>query len=187
MARSGDELDNPVTGLRTVFRATSEETEGELLQVEWIGDAFWTTGPDHVHRLQEERFEVLSGTLGLRVDSVERELTAGETIVAPAGAPHAAWNAGDDEVHALVDFRPALRTEFAFETLTALARQGKTNRAGPPRDPLLAALVLRHFEDEIYFVRPPLTVQKAVLGPLAALARVLGYRAEQRYLYRAAA
>ena len=72
MARSGDQLDNPVTGLRTVFRATSEETGGELLQVEWIGDAFWTTGPDHVHRLQEERFEVLSGTLGLSVDGVER-------------------------------------------------------------------------------------------------------------------
>ena len=165
-ARSGDQLDNPVTGLRTVFRATSEETAGELLQVEWIGDAFWTTGPDHVHRLQEERFEVLSGKLGLRVDGV-------------------GWNAGDEEVHVLVDFRPALRTAIAFESLAALAREGKTNRAGAPRNPLLAALVLRHFEDEIYFVRPPLALQRVVLGPLAALARVLGYRAEHTYDYSA--
>ncbi len=87
----------------------------------------------------------------------------------------------------LVDFRPALRTAVAFETLTALARRGQTNKAGAPRNPLLAALVLRHFEDEIYFVRPPLAVQRALLGPLAALARVLGYQAEHRYLYSGAA
>ena len=94
-----------------------------------------------------------------------------------------AWNAGDEEVHVLVDFRPALRTAIAFESLAALAREGKTNRAGAPRNPLLAALILRHFEDEIYFVRPPLALQRVVLGPLAALARVLGYRAEHPYVY----
>ena len=52
MAKSGDELVNPVTGLRTVFRKTAQETSGELLQVDWIGEPGWTTGPDHVHPLQ---------------------------------------------------------------------------------------------------------------------------------------
>jgi len=131
MAKAGDELLNPVTGLRTVFRKTAEETSGELLQVDWIGEPKWTTGPDHVHPRQEERFEVLSGKLGLRVGGVERVHRAGDVIVALADAPHAAWNAGDDEVHVLVDFRPALRTETAFEALAGLARDGKTNRARP--------------------------------------------------------
>ena len=67
MAKSGDELVNPVTGLRTVFRKTAQETSGELLQVDWIGEPGWTTGPDHVHPRQEERFEVLFGKLGLAV------------------------------------------------------------------------------------------------------------------------
>nr|MBA2513885.1 hypothetical protein [Solirubrobacterales bacterium] len=58
MATTGDELVNPATGLRTVFRETAEDSDGELLQVEWIGDRGWTTGPDHVHPMQEERFEV---------------------------------------------------------------------------------------------------------------------------------
>jgi hypothetical protein len=130
-----------------------------LLQVDWIGDPGWTTGPDHVHPLQEERFEVLSGKLGLRVEGVECVLDEGEAVTAPAGSAHAAWNAGDDgEVHALIDFRPALRTESAFETLAGLARDGKTNEARVSKDPLRLALVLRHFEDEIYFVRPPLIV-----------------------------
>src|SRR5215203_5099116 len=183
MARAGDELVNQVTGLRTVFRKTARQTSGELLQVDWIGEPGWTTGPDHVHPRQEERFEVLSGKLSLRVGGVERVHGAGEVIVAPAGAPHAAWNAGDDEVHVLVDFRPALRTETAFETLAGLARDGKTNRAGAPKNPLRLALILREFEHEIYFVRPPLAVQRVILGALAFIGRLLGYRAEYLYPY----
>lgn len=184
MAKSGDELVNPVTGLRTVFRKTAQETSGELLQVDWIGEPGWTTGPDHVHPRQEERFEVLSGKLGLRVGGVERVHGAGDVIVAPAGSPHAAWNVGhDDEVHVLVDFRPALRTETAFEALAGLARDGKTNRAGAPKNPLRLALILREFEEEIYFVRPPLAVQRVILGALARVARLLGYRAEYPYPY----
>jgi quercetin dioxygenase-like cupin family protein len=186
MAAPGDELVNPATGLRTVFRRTAGDTGGELLQVEWIGESRWTTGPDHVHRSQDERFEVLAGRLGLRVDGDEHVLTTGDVLSAPAGAPHAAWNAGDEEVRVLVDFRPALRTEIAFETLAALAQEGRTTRAGAPRNPLLAALILRHFEAEIYFVRPPLAVQRALLGPLAALARALGMRAERPYPYPSA-
>ena len=183
MVKAGDELVNPVTGLRTVFRKTAQDTEGELLQVNWIGESSWTTGPDHVHPRQEERFEVLSGKLGLRVGGVERVHGSGDVIVAPAGAPHAAWNAGDDEVHVLVDFEPALRTERAFETLAGLARDGKTNRAGVPKNPLRVALILREYEDEIFFVRPPLLVQKVIFGALAGVARLLGYRAEYPYPY----
>jgi quercetin dioxygenase-like cupin family protein len=183
MAKAGDELVNPVTGLRTVFRKTAQDTGGKLLQVDWIGEPGWTTGPDHVHPRQEERFEVLSGKLGLRVGDVERVHSAGEVIMVPEGAPHAAWNAGDDEVHVLVDFRPALKTERAFETLAGLARDGKTNRTGVPKNPLRLALILREFEEEIYFVRPPLAVQRVILGALAFIGRLLGYRAEYSYPY----
>lgn len=181
MARAGDELLNPATGLRTVFRETAQSTGGDLLQVDWIGRPGWTTGPDHVHPYQEERFEVLSGKLGLRVGGVERVHGPGEVFVVSAGSAHAAWNAGDVDVHVLVDFRPALRTEIAFETLAGLARAGKTLGSGVPRNPLTLALVLREFEDEIRFVRPPLAVQKVLLAPLATIARVLGYRAEYPY------
>jgi quercetin dioxygenase-like cupin family protein len=183
MAKAGEELLNPVTGLRTVFRKTAEETGGELLQDDWIGEPGWTTGPDHVHPRQEERFEVLSGRLGLRADGIERVHGVGDVVVVSAGSPHTAWNAGDDEVHVLVDFRPALRTETAFETLAGLARDGKTNEVGAPRNPLRLALVLRHFEDEVYFVRPPLAVQRVIFGVLARVARLLGYRAEYPYPY----
>lgn len=170
-----------MTGLRTVFRQTAAETGGELLQVEWIGEPGWTTGRDHVHPHQDERFEVLSGELTLRLDGVERVHRKGEAIVAPAGAAHAAANVGDEPVRVLVDFRPALRTETAFETLAGLARDGKTNRLGAPENPLRLGVVLNHFRDEIYFTSPPLPVQRVVLGALAAVGRLLGYRPEYPY------
>ena len=145
MAREGDELVNPVTGLRTIFRKTARETSGELLQVDWIGDPGWTTGPDHVHPRQEERFEVISGELGLRVEGVERFHGAGEVIVAPAGSAHAAWNASsDDDAHVLVDFRPALRTEIATRAAEGLlwACAEVPAEGGQLRDALLRLLAL---------------------------------------------
>jgi hypothetical protein len=45
MAKAGNELINPVTGLRTVFRKTARDTDGELLQMEWIGKPGWSAGP----------------------------------------------------------------------------------------------------------------------------------------------
>jgi hypothetical protein len=64
-----------------------------------------------------------------------------------------------------------------------LARDGKTNRAGAPRNPLLLALVLRHFEDEICIVWPPRFVQRIVFGVLASIEQLLGYRAVYPYPY----
>jgi hypothetical protein len=45
------------------------------------------------------------------------------------------------------------------------------------------ALVLREYEDEIYFVRPPLFVQKVIFGVLAKVARLLGYQTVYPYPY----
>jgi quercetin dioxygenase-like cupin family protein len=183
MARAGDEMVDPNTGERMTFRKTAKETHGELLQTDWIGKAGWTTGPLHVHPYQEERFEVISGTLGSHVAGVERIHEAGEVVLAPAGSVHRVWNAGgeEEEVHTLVEFRPALRTEDLFETLFGLARDGKTNKAGVPKNPLRLALIAHDYEDEIYLAQPPLFVQRVIFGVLAKVGRLFGYRADYPY------
>ena len=184
MARAGDELVNPVTGLRTVFRKTARETGGELLQVDWIGEPDGPRAPTtsiharrsirgHLrqagtaggrHRAHPWRRGGDRGRGGLRARSLEREQRRRSTRPGR--------------------FQAGLRTEIAFETLAGLARDGKTNKAGAPRNPLLLALVLHHFEEEIYFVRPPLAVQRMIFGALAKVARLLGYRAEYPYARR---
>src|SRR5215204_7230957 len=131
---------------------------------------------EHVHRFQEERTEVLSGTLGMRVGGQELLLTAGQKAVGPPGVPHAWWNpSGEEEVRFVSSIRPGLEVETFFETLLGLARDGKS--IGPvPRNPLQLAVLA----DEIasWMVLRP--VVKMFLAPVAALAfvgRLLGYRA----------
>jgi quercetin dioxygenase-like cupin family protein len=183
MARAGDEIVDPNTGERLIFRKTAKETDGELLQFDWIGKAGWKAGPLHVHPYQEERFEVISGTLGSHVAGVERIHEAGEVVVAPAGSVHTVWNAGgeEEEVHSLVEFRPALRTETVLETLTGLARDSKTNKAGVPKNPLRLALIAHDYEDELYLTQPPLLVQRVIFGVMAKVGRLFRYRAEYPY------
>jgi quercetin dioxygenase-like cupin family protein len=175
VARSGDVLQHPVTGERVVWRKVSEDTDGALLQA----DLFFAPGggvaAEHIHPSQEERFQVLAGTLQLRNNGQEQTLRAGQVAVVPPGQPHALWNAGEEEVHVLADVRPALRTEVFFETFFGLATDGKTNRKGLP-NPLQLAVLLREYQDVLRLARPSVAIQRAVLGPLAMVGRLLGYR-----------
>jgi hypothetical protein len=59
--RSGDRLENPVTGEVLVFRRISEETNGEAVLVETIVRPDGFVAAAHVHPQQTERFEVLEG------------------------------------------------------------------------------------------------------------------------------
>jgi len=187
VAKAGDEIVNPVTGHRIIFRKTTQDTNGELLQMDWIGKPGWKAGPVHVHPYQEETFEVLSGTFGSYVAGVERTHKLGDEVaVVPAGAKHTVWNEGDEEVHALVEFRPAsvrVRTETVLETICGLAQDGKVSKAGIPSNPFRLALIAHDYEDHIYLAQPPLAVQRILFGVLASIGRLLGFRAEYPYPY----
>jgi quercetin dioxygenase-like cupin family protein len=175
VARAGEYIDNPVTGERVRFRATAAETEGTLLSMEYFAPAHHVIAPPHVHPRQEERTEVLAGTLSGRVGGRKRTVKAGEFVTVPAGTMHGFRNVAAVELHAVVEFRPALRTETVFETFVALARAGRTNARGMPS--LLHTVVLTHeYLDEVGLPLLPLSLQRALLGPLAAIGRRRGYQ-----------
>jgi quercetin dioxygenase-like cupin family protein len=173
VAHQGEVLKNPVTGQSLVFRRTTAETAGDLLEVE----SSWAPGGDepvaHYHPRQEERFEVLAGKLGVRVGDERRELEAGDTLVLPAGTVHAMWNAGQEEARAVWQTRPALKTEAFFETAWGLARDGQVNERGMP-GLLQSAVLMNEYADEFRLAKPPYGVQRALFGVLAPLGRALG-------------
>jgi len=177
MARAGDTLEHPVTGERIVFLKTARDTDGELLQLDFFMKPGGFVAAAHVHPHQEERFEVLSGSMRSRVCGQERSVGAGERIVVPGGAPHVWWNPGEEEGHVLVEFRPALRTETFFETFFGLAKDGKVNPKSGLANPLQMAVIARHYEDEVYLARVPLFVQRVLVGLLASIGELLGYKA----------
>src|SRR5829696_8636391 len=177
MAKAGDTLEHLVTGERIVFLKTARDTNNELLQLDFFMKGGGFVAAEHVHPYQEERFKVLAGTLRFRVRGQERDVGAVETIVVPAGTPHVWWNAGEEEAHLILKFRPALRTETLFETVFGLAQDGKVNSKNGLPNPLQLAVIVREYENEIYLARPPLFVQRVLFGLLAPIGKLLGYKA----------
>jgi hypothetical protein len=59
------------------------------------------------------------------VDGVERVHEVREVAVVPAGFVHTAWNAGDGQVHALVEFEPALCSEIPWRSWPASRATGR--------------------------------------------------------------
>ena len=110
MARAGDVIEH-LTGEHFTFRKTAEDTGGELLRIEALVEPRGFAAAEHVHPRQEERFEILSGTIRYRVEGVERLAGAGEELVIPRGVNHVWENAGEDDVHMIIEFRPALGSE----------------------------------------------------------------------------
>jgi quercetin dioxygenase-like cupin family protein len=152
-----------------VFRRTAGDTNGELLEFDWRFPAGGSV-PAHVHRDQEERFEVLSGRAWFRVAG--RRLTAdvGGEVAVPPGKVHRWGNAAADELWARIQFRPALRTEQLFDTLFAFTANRPVDRNRGP-NVLQLALLLDEFRDEMQMPWMPAPMQRALIAPLAALAR----------------
>jgi quercetin dioxygenase-like cupin family protein len=176
MIHAGDTIHNPVTGERIVFRQTSQETNGEAVVIETFVQPNGFVAAAHVHPGQEERFEILRGSVGFKVGGKKLVAGPGQRLTVPAGTPHKFWNAGDDEAHFVCEVRPALQFEALLETMFALAADGKTNRKGMPNPLRLAVIANAHF-DTVRLPFPPALVQRIGLALGAPVGRVLGYEA----------
>jgi mannose-6-phosphate isomerase-like protein (cupin superfamily) len=178
MAYAGQILENPLSGERIVFRKTAADTGGELLAFELFLAPDGHVPGAHVHPQQEERFEVVEGTMTFRRGLQTVFTRAGDTVVVPPGVVHRFENAGEMPVHVLVEVRPALRMEQLFETAAALAREGRTNRKGLPK-PLELALFVREFEQEVRAPFLPAGIVRAFMAPLVWLVARQGL--DERY------
>ncbi|MDX6511331.1 MAG: hypothetical protein QOE36_835 [Gaiellaceae bacterium] len=176
MIHAGDTIDNPVTGERLVFRKTSADTAGQAVVIETFVQPNGFVAAAHVHPGQEERFEVLRGSLGFRIGREKLVAGPGQRLTVPAGTPHKFWNAGDDVAHFVCEIRPALQFESLIETMFSLAADGKTSRKGMPNPLRLAVIANAHF-DTVRLPFPPALVQRAGLALGAPLGRLLGYGA----------
>jgi quercetin dioxygenase-like cupin family protein len=173
MAYAGQILENPITGEKIIFRQTAADTDGELLAIELVLAPGGAVPGAHVHPEQEESFEVVSGTMGFRLGMKKVIAGPGETVVVPAGKVHKFFNAGDEPAHVLVEVRPALEMERLFETVVALAEEGRCMASGMPK-PLDLALFTREFRREVRAPFPPPFAVRAAMAPLVWMAERRG-------------
>jgi mannose-6-phosphate isomerase-like protein (cupin superfamily) len=162
-----------------VLRGDQDRSPGESGLAHLTVQPHGAVAGEHVHPQIQERFVVISGTLGTRVGRVERELRAGEEATATPGTPHDWWNAGEDEASVLVEVdgpdEQAARFERMIATIFGLANDGRTNAKGLPAPPQLA-LLAREFDDVIRFTRPPRALQTPLFAMLGVLGRMRGLR-----------
>jgi len=88
MARQGDKITNARTGQIMIFLQTSAETKGELLQIECFSPPTPEREPEHIHPLQENSFEIISGTCTFRLNGKEQVIGPGQSINILANVPH---------------------------------------------------------------------------------------------------
>lgn len=129
----GEHLHDPLTGQHLTFLQSGRDTSGELLQVEVrLDPGGWV--PRHVHARQDERVEVLAGTLTVRVGGEERRLGVGESAHVHRRKLHVVRNSGADEARFLLEVRPARRMEGFMRGLFAIMKPlGPLARLRPPK------------------------------------------------------
>lgn len=123
---------------------TLVESRPELLEVEGSYDPSVHPPPPHLHPTQDERFEVLEGSLRTRVGGVERDLGVGDQLDIRRRTPHQIWNPNPEPARVTWQTRPGGRTEEWFRALDRLQNQGKVDRDGMPRRLSMLPLLLRY-------------------------------------------
>ena len=168
-------MEKPVTGEWTVARIGTAESGGELLEDDLYVRPGGAVVDEHVNPIIEEAFTIVRGQFGFRIAGHESIAELNKRLVVTPGVAHDWWNAGEEEAHVIVEIRPELRFEEMAKNLYGLAQDGKTNAKGMP-NLLQGAILAREFEDVMYFTKPPRVVQRLLFGPLAVIARALGYK-----------
>ena len=112
MSRAGQTTYNKITGERIIIvTGTEDNAEGNLVADLYISPGGAVAG-EHVHPNIEERFTVLSGKVGFRINGVEQIASLNTELVVTPGIAHDWWNAGDEEAYVRVDIRLGIRFEL---------------------------------------------------------------------------
>jgi mannose-6-phosphate isomerase-like protein (cupin superfamily) len=168
-----DTIVNPLTGYTITFLEASEDIFRfrEVALPSRYGPAL------HVHPLQEERFEVIRGSVEFVMATKKIVCQPGESVVVPAGVAHTFRNVADGESEMFGEYRPGLpkQSRRFFEVYFALARAGLTDLKGLPSIWQIA-VEMPAMSDHVRLASPPWAVQRMVLALLRPIARLMGYR-----------
>jgi quercetin dioxygenase-like cupin family protein len=165
---------------RTELKITPTESievhhsDAERLTVQVTYAAAGGPPPAHYHPVQDERFEVLSGELHVRVDGEKRVLAPGDSLDIPRGVVHQMWNPGDEPARAIWETTPGGRTLDWFRTIDALHREGRVAKNGMP-GPLAFAVLLTEYDDVFRLAVRPQPAIRVALAALAVIGRLRGY------------
>jgi len=140
----------------------------------------------HYHLGFTELFSVEAGTLGVELRGKQTLLELGQQMLIPKRAPHRFFNPTTSEVTFTARMEPASRFPDVLRIAYGLARDGRTNRKGLPKN-ILHTAYLWHLDKTAAAVAPPWLV-RLIMAPLVIVVRLIGVgRGLQRYVTQASA
>ena len=172
MFSKGDELYDKRFSERYLVLEAARDSGGEFVRIEDTAAPGRSRRPVGAHPAQRERFEVLSGSLGLTVNGEEHMLGPGDSFVVEPGARHLPRNAGDGELRFVAEMRPAGRFEEFLAEITAANNTGREGLAYL----LTVGRVIHRFPDVEHPTPLPRALDRALFAVLAVGGKLLGLR-----------
>jgi mannose-6-phosphate isomerase-like protein (cupin superfamily) len=112
--RVGEGSSNQAFDLPRTFLVRSDEVKGAFSH--WIEKVPAGAGPPmHVHHREQELFRVLAGQFRFWCMGEAQDLTDGDTVLIPKGAPHTFKNIGPGEGQLLITLTPGDGDGFFME------------------------------------------------------------------------
>ena len=106
-----NEIENPVTGERVVFREGVGDPEADVLSFDFFVKPGGGVFVPHLHLEQTEIIRVIKGKLRCGLPGQEREVGPGEVVVIPAGTPQRIAAFGDEDLVFLAICTPRFTPE----------------------------------------------------------------------------
>lgn len=182
------EISAPMKGERIVFRVVAAETSNQYVEF----DHYMTPGkgfsPTHMHEIQTQEWQIISGTATYVIDGVERTAQAGEKVVIPPRVFHIdPYNkTGSDQLHLLRKISPEGGSQLFFTTWFALAcaESDDLTRPGYQFKPLPIAVIADALPAKSFTNDLPVWSQRLAIPIVALVGRLMGKRARYPELER---
>jgi len=130
--------------------------------------------PAHRHLLQDETYQVLSGTVTYMLDGKIHEAPSGTTFTLPKGVVHEHYTVGPEDAVSIQTITPGLDFDVIVENLFGLGSEG---RGVNPIDALMQGLVWIKKMKGPFYLALPIWLQRALATLITPIAYLFGYRA----------
>ncbi len=153
-------VQSPQTGEQFVFDDSWNDPDGRVRQLEYVLQPKSKVG-EHHHPATSQSFEVLSGTLHVRVNGGDTVvLNSGDKATTGVDGIHAQWNEGPEPTTVIERYDPPLDIEPFFTVLT---------HAMSSKNPLKKAVFVSDFQSITSIASRPVRLLVTVLAPLGRL------------------
>jgi quercetin dioxygenase-like cupin family protein len=151
----------------------SAMTGGERTRVRLVFKPGGSRVPPHRHLLQDEKYEMISGTMTYTLDGKKYRAEAGTKVTLPKAVLHEHYTEGLEDAVAIQTMTPGLDFDYLVENLFGLGSEG---RGVNPIDALLQGLVWIRKAKGPFYLAIPIWAQRVLAFIVSPIAYLFGYR-----------